>query len=90
YIPLQDGSLLGPLLIDTNGLIHGTRVVADLSLVRSIRQSSGLSVIACGDMPKEKLQRLTDSLPSGMALVRTTRSELESLTQASHMNLTAL
>ncbi|EKO3574228.1 ABC transporter permease [Vibrio metschnikovii] len=90
YIPLQDGSLLGPLLIDTNGLIHGTRVVADLSLVRSIRQSSGLSVIACGDMPKEKLQRLTDSLPSGMALVRTTRSELESLTQAFHMNLTAL
>lgn len=89
-IELQDGSSFGPIWVDTQGLINGTRIIADLAAVRSLRPSSGLSVIACGDMPHDKLQRLTESLPNGMSLVRTTRSELHSLTRAFHMNLTAL
>lgn len=89
-IVLDDGTQLGPVVIDTHNLINGTRVVADLSLVRQLKPSSGLSVIACSDMPAEKLQQLKRALPNGMTLVRSSRAELESLTQAFHMNLTAM
>lgn len=90
YIILEDGTQLGPVMIDHDELVSGTQVIADLSLLRMLRKSSGLSVIACGDMPQEKLQRLKDSLPNGMTLVRSSRSELESLTRAFHMNLNAM
>ncbi|MDW6017244.1 FtsX-like permease family protein [Vibrio plantisponsor] len=89
-IPLNDGAQLGPLLIDRHGMVSGTRLVADMSLVRQLKKSSGFSVIACGSMPEEKLEKLAASLPNGMILVRSTRSELESLTKAFHMNLTAM
>ncbi len=89
-IPLYDGASLGPIVVDKKGAISGTRLIADMSLVRQLRKSSGFSVIACSDMPEEKLERLASSLPKGMMLVRSTRSELESLTDAFHMNLTAM
>ncbi|WGY47103.1 ABC transporter permease [Vibrio sp. ABG19] len=89
-VTLDDGTELGPVVIDTHNLINGTRIVADLSLVRELRPSAGLSVIACTDMPPEKLQQLKRALPNGMTLVRSSRAELESLTQAFHMNLTAM
>src|SRR5690606_15005673 len=73
-----------------HGMVSGTRLVADMSLVRQLKKSSGFSVIACGSMPEEKLEKLAASLPNGMILVRSTRSELESLTKAFHMNLTAM
>ncbi|WP_245868879.1 FtsX-like permease family protein, partial [Vibrio fujianensis] len=90
FILLEEGSALGPILVDRYHLINGTRVIADLSLVRTLRKSAGLSVISCGEMPSRKLEKLKQSLPNGMVLVRTSRSDLESLTQAFHMNLTAL
>ncbi len=37
-----------------------------------------------------KLDKLKKSLPNGLTLTRSTRSELESLTQAFHLNLTAM
>ncbi|MFV0447265.1 MAG: ABC transporter permease [Vibrio sp.] len=89
-IPLHDGAQIGPLVIDRNGMISGTRLIADMSLVRQLKKSSGFSVIACGPMPEEKLERLANALPNGLILVRSTRSELESLTKAFHMNLTAM
>ncbi|ENO8416673.1 ABC transporter permease [Vibrio mimicus] len=90
YIPLTDGSKLGPITIDAHNQVTGMRVVADLSLVRMLKKGSGLTVIACADMPPAKLDRLKKSLPNGLTLVRSTRSELESLTQAFHLNLTAM
>ncbi|NNN45109.1 MULTISPECIES: ABC transporter permease [unclassified Vibrio] len=90
FILLEEGSALGPILVDRYHLLNGTRVIADLSLVRTLRKSAGLSVISCGEMPSRKLEKLKQSLPNGMVLVRTSRSDLESLTQAFHMNLTAL
>ncbi|EKO3992596.1 ABC transporter permease, partial [Vibrio fluvialis] len=90
FIELDDGAKLGPVLIDNDNLINGTRVIADLSLVRMLKKSSGLSVIACSEMPAEKLEALKNALPNGMTLVRSSRSELESLTNAFHMNLTAM
>ncbi|WP_165311569.1 FtsX-like permease family protein [Vibrio ziniensis] len=89
-IQLHDGAQLGPLVVDRKGMVSGTRLIADMSLVRQLKKSSGFSVIACGPMPEDKLEKLASSLPNGMILVRSTRSELESLTKAFHMNLTAM
>ncbi|MDE1249781.1 ABC transporter permease [Vibrio aestuarianus] len=90
FILLDDGSKLGPISIDQQSMLNGTRVIADLSLVRMLKKGTGLSVIACGDMPPEKLQRLKNDLPNGLTLVRSSRSELESLTRAFHLNLSAM
>ncbi|MBN3491819.1 ABC transporter permease [Vibrio neptunius] len=90
FIHLSDGSKLGPIIVDTQDRLNGTRIIADISLLRMLERSSGISVIACGEMPAEKLARLKEYLPNGMSMVRNTRAELESLTQAFHMNLSAM
>ncbi|WP_260258310.1 ABC transporter permease [Vibrio intestinalis] len=90
YIQLDDGSELGPIMLDKQGMLNGTRIIADMSLLRMLQRGSGLNAIACGEMPKEKLARLKESLPSGMTLFRSSGSELQSLTQAFHMNLSAM
>ncbi|KOO10435.1 hypothetical protein AKJ18_34270, partial [Vibrio xuii] len=68
----------------------GTRIIADIALLRMLERSSGLAFIACSEMPKEKLETLKSILPAGMELSRSSRQELESLTQAFHMNLNAM
>ncbi|WP_045419845.1 ABC transporter permease [Vibrio jasicida] len=90
FITLNDGSQLGPLKVDSDNLLSGTRLVTDISLLRMLQRSSGLSAIACGEMPEEKVLALKNMLPNGMTLVRNSRTELESLTKAFHMNLTAM
>ncbi|WP_341663930.1 ABC transporter permease [Vibrio sp.] len=89
-ITLSDGSTLGPIIVDKRGLIQGTRVIADISLTRMIERKAGISLIACGEMPAEKLTRLKNYLPNGMTVTRNSRAELESITQAFHMNLSAM
>ncbi|CAM2967984.1 ABC transporter permease [Vibrio mytili] len=90
FIAMNDGSHLGPIQVDTHELLSGTRLVADISLLRMLQRSSGLSAISCGEMSDEKLTALKNMLPSGMTLVHNTRTELESITKAFHMNLTAM
>ncbi|EGA71231.1 ABC transporter transmembrane protein [Vibrio sinaloensis DSM 21326] len=90
FIRLEDGSKLGPILVDNEGKLNGTRIIADMSLLRMLERSSGISVIACGEMSPEKLAKLKATLPNGMELSRSSRAELESLTQAFHMNLSAM
>ncbi|EED26999.1 efflux ABC transporter, permease protein [Vibrio sp. 16] len=90
FIRLEDASKLGPILVDTEGMLNGTRIIADMSLLRMLERRSGISVIACGEMPEAKLARLKSSLPNGMELSRSSRTQLESLTQAFHMNLSAM
>ncbi|KHD26863.1 ABC transporter permease [Vibrio caribbeanicus] len=90
FIRLEDASKLGPILVDTEGMLNGTRIIADMSLLRMLERRSGISVIACGEMPEAKLARLKASLPNGMELSRSSRTQLESLTQAFHMNLSAM
>ncbi len=89
-IRLDDGSKLGPIRVDQNNVLNGTRIIADISLLRMLKRSAGLSAIACSDMPKEKLNALKDNLPNGITIVRSSRAELEELTKAFHMNLTAM
>ncbi|WCP65858.1 FtsX-like permease family protein [Vibrio tubiashii] len=90
FIRLNDGSALGPISIDAERRLNGTRIVADMSLLRMIERSSGISVIACADMPEEKIAKLKSVLPNGMVLTRSSRAELESLTEAFHLNLSAM
>ncbi|WP_159652407.1 ABC transporter permease [Vibrio atypicus] len=90
FIRLNDGSKLGPVVIDTQNMLNGTRIIADMSLLRMLERSSGISVIACSEMPAEKLARLKAYLPNGMELSRSSRAELESLTEAFHLNLSAM
>lgn len=89
-IQLQDGSTLGPLHIDDNELLSGTRLIADISKVRELSRSGGFTQIACEDMPESKLAALKGILPLGMELSRSSRAELESMTQAFHLNLSAM
>ncbi|KJY81500.1 ABC transporter permease [Vibrio galatheae] len=90
FIRLNDGSTLGPIRVDREDRLNGTRIVADMSLLRMLERSSGISVIACSDMPADKLSKLKSILPNGMALSRSSRAELESLTEAFHLNLSAM
>ncbi|KGY12228.1 ABC transporter permease [Vibrio tubiashii] len=90
YIKLNDGTALGPIAVDSEKRLNGTRIVADMSLLRMIERSSGITVIACADMPVEKLSQLKSSLPNGMVLTRISQAELESLTEAFHLNLSAM
>ncbi|AUI85843.1 ABC transporter permease [Vibrio azureus] len=90
FIALNDGLQLGPLAIDNENMIAGSRLIADISLLRELKRSSSLSTIACGEMSNEKLNVLKRLLPNGMKLVRNGRTELESLTRAFHTNLTGL
>lgn len=90
FIALRDGSKLGPLKVDSERRLSGTRLIADISLLRRLERSSGLSVIACAEMPTEKLEHLKGYLPNGLTLARNSQDELESLTKAFHLNLTAM
>ncbi|MDN3609861.1 FtsX-like permease family protein [Vibrio ostreicida] len=90
FIDLADGTRIGPIVIDEYNKLGGTRLIADISKLRTLDKRSGISEIACGNMPPKKLAKLKQYLPDGIALTRNTRTELESLTQAFHMNLTAM
>ncbi len=90
FIKLDSGTELGPIAIDRQETLNGTRIIADIALLRMLERSSGLAFIACSEMPKEKLETLKSILPAGMELSRSSRQELESLTQAFHMNLNAM
>ncbi len=90
FIELKDGTKLGPLFLDHNALLSGTRILADISKVREINGSGGFSRLACESMPEEKLEKLKSILPNGIELSRSSRAELESLTKAFHLNLSAM
>ncbi|PMH46669.1 ABC transporter permease [Vibrio sp. 10N.286.49.B3] len=90
YLKLRDGTSIGPLYLDQDNKISGTRIISDISLLRQLERGSGLTVIGCGDMPEEKLVKLRELLPNGLQITRSTKLELESLTKAFHLNLTAM
>ncbi|MBA5761562.1 ABC transporter permease [Vibrio sp. 404] len=89
-IRLADGSDLGPILVERDNRLNGTRIIADMALVRMLDSKPGITSIACAEMSQEKLDKLKKSLPHGLSIVRSSQAELESLTQAFHMNLSAM
>jgi putative ABC transport system permease protein len=89
-VTLADGKQLGPVLIDKNDWVEGTRVLVDMAMIRRLNKTGGVSYIGCGNMPPASLDRLKRVLPGGMTLSRSSRTELESLTKAFHINLSAM
>ncbi|WED22988.1 FtsX-like permease family protein [Vibrio sp. JC009] len=90
YIELIDNSLLGPIVIDSKGLISGTRIITDIAKLRMINKAGGFSAINCGAMPQPKFEQLKRILPNGVTITRSSQTELKSLTKAFHMNLSAM
>ncbi len=90
YIPLSDNTLLGPIWVDEQNLLSGTRMVADIALTRMLSKREGFELISCGKMKAERVEALKDLLPNSMKFSQNTRAELDSLTLAFHTNLTAL
>ncbi|USD64164.1 ABC transporter permease [Vibrio sp. SCSIO 43136] len=90
FITLHNRQRLGPLIIDENNMLTGTRVIADIALLRQLNRPSGFDVLACGEMPEQKLEKLKAMLPNGMKLSQNTHAELDSLTLAFHTNLAAM
>lgn len=90
FISLKSGEKIGPIKVDTHDRISGSKVVADMSVLRKLNRSSGFDMIACSTMSPMKLENLRHYLPDGISLHRNTRVELGSLTKAFHMNLTAM
>ncbi|MGO1298528.1 MAG: ABC transporter permease, partial [Vibrio sp.] len=89
-VTLDNGTVIGPMMIDHQGQVKGTHAIADLSVVRGLKHDSGLGVIACGTMTAAELQALKQYLPDNLVVVRTAKPELQRLTDAFHLNLTAM
>lgn len=90
FILLESGEKIGPVIIDQYNVVYGNRVLTLFSNTQLIKESTDLTVITCGEMPFEDIQRLKSSLPAYMMLVRNHRSNFGSFAKALHMNLTAM
>ncbi len=90
YIALNNGHKLGPIMVDKADRTVGTRMIADMSVVRHLHRSGGLTVIGCRDMSESRRMALKSMLPPGVTMVRSNSRELESLTKAFHLNLSAM
>ncbi|PMK75959.1 ABC transporter permease [Vibrio breoganii] len=89
-LKLHDGKELGPLVVDNQKLVKGSNLIVDMAVTRNLRRGTGFSLIGCGNMSQEKLDKIRAMLPEGMSLRKNTRAELVSLTEAFHLNLTAM
>ncbi|GAD79161.1 FtsX-like permease family protein [Vibrio ezurae] len=87
---LSDGQMLGPLVVDQQQLVKGSNLVVDMAVTRKLRQGTGFSLIGCGNLSQEKIDKIRTMLPKGVTLRKNTRAELVSLTEAFHLNLTAM
>ncbi len=89
-LTLSNGIKIGPLIFDNDEFIKGANLLVDLAKLRQFSSNTGFSFIACGDMSLQETEKLRKTLPKGIQITKTTRSELASLTEAFHINLTAL
>lgn len=90
YLELKSGVKLGPIIVDENNLVYGHQASAAIGLVNYLNQNTNLSMIACGDMSSNKLEKLKSILGENYTVKRNYRSELGALTQAFNMNLKAI
>ncbi|MCL9781923.1 FtsX-like permease family protein [Vibrio sp. S4M6] len=90
YLSVLNGKKVGPVVIDNWGGLDSNEVITNPMVFNTVDNGGGVSQIACGDMQPDKAFVLKKMLPSGLVLSRNSRSELESITKAFHMNLTAV
>lgn len=89
-VPLEDGRLIGPILVDQDNILSNSQIVADIETLRQFQRDTELTMIGCGEMSVDKIAVLKARLPDGVMLTRNSRAELEAITQAFHVNLKAL
>ncbi|MGR2767587.1 FtsX-like permease family protein [Photobacterium ganghwense] len=89
-LTLENGRQLGPVHVVDEERINGPRMLADMSLLRSIQPGSGLTAILCGKMTPQALRRLESQLPIALKLEKEEAAGLEPLTNAFHLNLFAM
>ncbi|MGF1686996.1 FtsX-like permease family protein [Photobacterium japonica] len=90
HLTLENGKQIGPLKVVSEERISGPRMVADLSLLRSLQPGSGLTAILCSDLTADEQRRLTAQLPMALKLEQQEVAGLEPLTNAFHLNLFAM
>lgn len=90
YLSILDGKKVGPVVIDNWGVLDRNEVISNPAVFKRVDNNAGVSQIACADMEPDKVFVLKNMLPDGLVLSRNSRSELESITKAFHMNLTAV
>lgn len=90
YITLGDGTRLGPIKVVSNNILPGSRVIADIALIRMIRKNAGFSLVACGQLNSSQFDRITELLPPDLIIEQNKQAELEPLTRAFHLNLLAM
>lgn len=90
YIDLQNESNVGPIIIDKNQRLSGSRIFSDIALTKMLGHKTGLDIILCGEMSDKKKARLERMLPRGLQLETHKESGLTALTKAFHTNLLAM
>ncbi|MDA9556059.1 ABC transporter permease [Vibrio sp.] len=87
FVTLKDGINIGPVQIDTKGLLDGLRGITDITQLHKISKSAGISEIACTDMGYVASRKLKRLLPESLLLTRSSRPELSTLSNAFNNNL---
>ncbi|WP_459782862.1 hypothetical protein, partial [Photobacterium sp. R1] len=70
--------------------IQGSRLLADMGLVRQLFPRSGFTAVLCGSLSSQALQDINTLLPGGLILTENDSAQLEPLTRAFHLNLFAM
>ncbi|MGF1681897.1 FtsX-like permease family protein [Photobacterium minamisatsumaniensis] len=89
-LTLESGKQIGPLKVVAEERVKGPRMIADMSLLRQLQPSAGLTAILCGAMTEGELAALQDKLPHAFILEKEQSAGLEPLTNAFHLNLFAM
>lgn len=89
-LKLDNGKSIGPLRVVDDERIRGSRMIADMAVVRDLYPGAGLSAVLCSEMPTERLNQLAAELPPALQLEHNQSETLEPLTDAFHLNLFAM
>ncbi|MUJ36155.1 ABC transporter permease [Aliivibrio fischeri] len=90
YIELKNQSNIGPVIVDKQNRLAGSRLFSDIALTKMLGHKAGFNIILCGAMSEQKKERLERMLPRGLQLETHKESGLTALTNAFHTNLLAM
>ncbi|PSW21364.1 ABC transporter permease [Photobacterium sanctipauli] len=90
HLTLENGQKIGPLKLVEQERIKGPRMMADMSLLRQLQSTPGLTAILCGEMTEREFAHLQNQLPIALKIEKEQSAALEPLTNAFHLNLFAM
>ncbi|NAW66051.1 ABC transporter permease [Photobacterium halotolerans] len=89
-LTLDSGDAVGRLVLVGNNRIQGSRLLADMGLIRQLFPRSGFTAVLCGALSAQEQQDINTLLPGGLILTENDSAQLEPLTRAFHLNLFAM